>query len=122
MSMSGLVWTVAEERVKTYGGDYVTTADGRISYPIKSEIPILLGPEAVTEQSPWPRNVHSPQYDEAYSEMEFYNKTGYDHAEEIRDTGTLDNSDSAGLRHLGSIGKLPEPQRVPSPDSATCLS
>src|SRR5258708_16082921 len=53
--------------------------------------------------------------------MEFYNKAGYDHAEEIRDTGTLDNSDSAGLRHLGSIGKLPEAERGPFPDSDTWL-
>jgi len=121
MNMSGLICPVTKQPLTTYGADYVTTADGRISYPIKSEIPILLGPEAVTEQSPWPRNVHSPQYDEAYSEMEFYNKTGYDHAEEIRDTGTLDNSDSAGLRHLGSIGKLPEAERGPFPDSDTWL-
>src|SRR5258708_7043290 len=103
MNMSGLICPVTKQPLTTYGAHYVTTADGRISYPIKSEIPILLGPEAVTEQSPWPRNVHSPQYDEAYSEMEFYNKTGYEHAKEIRDTGTLDNSDSAGLRHLGPI-------------------
>src|SRR5260370_27824073 len=121
MSMSGLIGQVTKKPRTTHGADYVTTADGRISYPIKSETPILLGPEAVTEQSPWPRNVHSPQYDEAYSEMEFYNKTGYDHAEEIRDTGTLDNSDSAGLRHLGSIGKLPEAERGPFPDSDTWL-
>src|SRR5258708_38608581 len=53
--------------------------------------------------------------------MEFYTKTGYDHGEEIRDTGTLNNSDSAGLRHLGSIRKLPAAERGPFPDSDTWL-
>ena len=93
------------------------TADGRISYPVKNEIPILLGPEAVTEQQPWPRNLRSAQYDEAYKEMDFYNSAGYEHAKQIRDTGSLDNSNSAGLRHLGSIAKLSTAERGPFPDS-----
>jgi hypothetical protein len=93
------------------------TADHLISYPVKNHIPILLGPEAVTEQWPWPRDIGSPQYDEAYKEMDFYNSTGYEHAKQIRDRGSLDDSDSAGLRHLGSIAKLSEAERGPFPDS-----
>jgi uncharacterized protein YbaR (Trm112 family)/ubiquinone/menaquinone biosynthesis C-methylase UbiE len=121
MNITGLVCPVTRQSLTAHGADYLTTADGRIRYPVKDEIPILLGPEAVTELSPWPRNLRSPQYDEAYKEMEFYNATGYEHAKEIRDTGTLDNSDSAGLRHLGSIGKLSEAERGPFPDSDVWL-
>jgi ubiquinone/menaquinone biosynthesis C-methylase UbiE/uncharacterized protein YbaR (Trm112 family) len=122
MNISGLICPVTKRSLTTLAADHLTTADGSISYPVKDQIPILLGPEAVTEQSPWPRNLRSPQYDEAYSEMEFYNKAGYEHARQIRDTGTLDNSDSAGLRNLGAIGKLSEAERGPFPDSAVWLS
>src|ERR1700732_634194 len=122
MNISDLICPVTKRPLTTNGADRLTTADGSISYPVKDQIPILLGPEAVTEQSPWPRNVRSPQYDEAYSEMEFYNKAGYEHAKEIRDQGTLDLSDSAGLRHLGSIGKLSEAERGPFPDSSAWYS
>jgi SAM-dependent methyltransferase/uncharacterized protein YbaR (Trm112 family) len=121
MNISGLICPVTKRPLTTYGAERLTTADVSISYPVKNEIPILLGPEAVTEQLPWPRNVSSPQYDEAYREMEFYNATGYEHASEIRETGSLDNSDSAGLRHLGSIGKLSEAERGPFPDSDVWL-
>jgi uncharacterized protein YbaR (Trm112 family) len=117
MNITGLVCPVSKQPLTTHGADHLTTADGRIRYLVKNEIPILLGPEAVTELSPWPRNLRSPQYDEAYKEMEFYNATGYEHAKEIRETGSLDNSDSAGLRHLGSIGKLSDAERGPFPDS-----
>src|ERR1700736_593629 len=115
MNIDGLVCPVTKRPLTTYSADSLATADGNISYPVKNEIPILLGPEAVTEQSPWPRDLHLPQYDEAYKEMEFYNSAGYEHAKEIRDTGTLDNSDSAGLRHLGSIARLSEGERGPFP-------
>jgi uncharacterized protein YbaR (Trm112 family)/ubiquinone/menaquinone biosynthesis C-methylase UbiE len=121
MNISGLVCPVTKRPLTTFSADYLATADRGISYPVKNEIPILLGPEAVTEQLPWPRNLKSPQYDEAYREMEFYNSTGYEHARQIRDTGSLDNSDSAGLRHLGSIAKLSEAERGPFPDSDVWL-
>jgi SAM-dependent methyltransferase len=49
--------------------------------------------------------------------MEFYNLAGYEHAKQIRETGSLDTSDSAALRHLGSIAKLSEAERGPFPDS-----
>jgi ubiquinone/menaquinone biosynthesis C-methylase UbiE/uncharacterized protein YbaR (Trm112 family) len=117
MNITGLVCPVSKQPLTTHGADHLTTADGHIRYLVKNEIPILLGPEAVTELSPWPRNLRSPQYDEAYKEMEFYNATGHEHAKEIRETGSLDNSDSAGLRHLGSIGKLSDAERGPFPDS-----
>ncbi len=48
--------------------------------------------------------------------MEFYNSTGYEHARQIRDAGSLDASDSAGLRHLGSIARLSEAERGPFPE------
>jgi len=117
MSISGLICPVSKQPLTTWGANCLSTADGRISYPVKNEIPILLGPEAVTEQQPWPRNLRSPQYDEAYKEMEFYNLAGYEHARQIRDTGSLENSDSAGLRHLGSIAGLSEAERGTFPDS-----
>jgi ubiquinone/menaquinone biosynthesis C-methylase UbiE/uncharacterized protein YbaR (Trm112 family) len=117
MNISGLVCPVTKLPLTMRSADYLTTADGTISYPVKNEIPVLLGPEAVTERLPWPRNLRSPQYDEAYKEMEFYNSTGYEHARQIRETGSLGNSDSAGLRHLGSIAKLPEAERASFPDS-----
>jgi SAM-dependent methyltransferase/uncharacterized protein YbaR (Trm112 family) len=117
MNISGLICPVTKWPLTTRSADCLTTADGKISYPAKNEIPILLGPEAVTEQQPWPRNLRSPQYDEAYKEMEFYNPTGYEHAKQIRETGSLDSSDSAGLRHLGSIAKLSEAERGTFPDS-----
>jgi uncharacterized protein YbaR (Trm112 family) len=113
MNISGLVCPVTKRPLTKGSADCLTTADGSISCPVKNEIPILLGPEAVTGLSPWPRNLRSPQYDEAYKEMEFYNSTGYEHAKQIRDTGSLDNSDSARLRHLGSIAKLSEAERGP---------
>jgi uncharacterized protein YbaR (Trm112 family)/SAM-dependent methyltransferase len=122
MNISGLICPVTKRPLTTYSAGGLTTSDGTISYPVKDEISILLGPEAVTEQSPWPRNVRLPQYDEAYSEMEFYNKAGYEHAGQIRDQGTLDTSDSAGLRHLGSIGKLSEAERGPFPVSEAWYS
>ncbi len=100
----------------------LATDDGSISYPVENEIPILLGPEAVTDHSPWPRDVKAPQYDEAYKEMEFDNLAGYEHARQIRETGSLDNSDSAGLRHLGSVAKLSEAERGPFPDSDVWFS
>jgi uncharacterized protein YbaR (Trm112 family)/SAM-dependent methyltransferase len=121
MNISGLVCPITKQPLTAYDADYVTAADGRISYPIKNEIPILLGPEAVTEQWPWPRNLRSPQYDEAYKEMEFYNSTGYEHARQIREAGSLDKSDSAGLRHLGSIAKLSQAERGAFPDSEIWL-
>jgi uncharacterized protein YbaR (Trm112 family) len=117
MNISGLVCPITKRPLTTYFADSLTTADRSISYPVKNEIPILLGPGAFTEQAPWPRNLKLPQYDEAYKEMEFYNSTGYEHAKQIRDTGTLDNSDSAALRHLGSIAKLSEAERGPFPNS-----
>ena len=88
MIISGLVCPVTKLPLATRGGDHLTTADGSISYPVKDDIPILLGPEAVTERSPWPRDIGSAQYDEAYKEMEFYNTTGYEHARQIRETGS----------------------------------
>jgi uncharacterized protein YbaR (Trm112 family)/SAM-dependent methyltransferase len=117
MNISGLVCPVTKLPLTMRRGDYLTTVDGRISYPIKSEIPILLGPEAVTDQLPWTRDLRSPQYDEAYKEMEFYNSAGYEHARQIRETGSLDDTDSAGLRHLGTVAKLPEAERGSFPDS-----
>jgi uncharacterized protein YbaR (Trm112 family) len=121
MMTSGLVCPVTRRPLATRSDDHLTTADGSISYPVKDEIPILLGPEALTERTPWPRDVSSAQYDEAYKEMEFYNATGYEHARQIRETGSLDSSDSAGLRHLGSVAKLSEAERGPFPDSEVWL-
>ena len=121
MNISGLICPVTKQPLTTWSSDYLMTADGKIAYPVRNEIPILLGPEAVTEQQPWQRNLRSPQYDEAYQEMEFYNSTGYGHAKQIRDTASLDNSDSAGLRHLGLIAKLSEAERGPFPDSDSWL-
>jgi uncharacterized protein YbaR (Trm112 family)/ubiquinone/menaquinone biosynthesis C-methylase UbiE len=121
MNISGLICPVTKRALTTYSADCLSTADRGISYPVKDGIPILLGPEAVTEQSPWLRNLKSPQYDEAYKEMKFYNSAGYEHAKQIRDTGSLDNSDSAGLRHLGSIAKLSEAERGRFPESEIWL-
>jgi SAM-dependent methyltransferase/uncharacterized protein YbaR (Trm112 family) len=117
MNISGLICPVTKRPLTTRNATHLTTADRQISYRIKNEIPILLGPEAVTEQSPWPRDLKSPQYDEAYKEMGFYNSTGYEHARQIRHAGSLDASDSAGLRHLGSIARLSEADRGPFPES-----
>src|SRR3954465_1173539 len=117
MNISGLVCPIPMLTLMALGGDHLAVAGGPISYPLKDEIPILLGPEAVTEQAPWPRNLRAPQYDEAYKEMEFYNFAGYEHAKQIRETGTPDTSDSAALRHLGSIAKLAEAEREPFPES-----
>ncbi|MCK1364146.1 methyltransferase domain-containing protein [Bradyrhizobium sp. 62] len=117
MNISGLVCPITKRPLTALSGDHLAVADGTISYPVKDDIPILLGPEAVTEQAPWSRNLRAPQYDEAYKEMEFYNLAGYEHAKQIRETGSLDTSDSAALRHLGSIAKLSEAERGPFPDS-----
>ena len=115
MNISGLICPVTKLPLTIQRGHVLATADGSISYPITNDIPILLGPEAITERTPWCRDLTSPQYDEAYKEMEFYNSAGYAHAKEIRDSGSLENSDSAGLRHLGELAALTEEERGPFP-------
>jgi len=122
MNSSGLVCPVTKRPLTTDGAGNLATDDGSISYPVKNGIPILLGPDAVTDRSPWPRDINAPQYDEAYKEMEFYNSAGYEHARQIRETGSLDNSDSAGLRHLGSVARLSEAERGPFPASDVWFS
>jgi uncharacterized protein YbaR (Trm112 family) len=119
MNISGLVCPVTKRPLTLDLGDRLATADGQISYPIKTDIPVLLGPEAVTSLSPWVRDLTAPQYEEAYQEMEFYNTAGYEHARQIRETKSLDSSDSAGLRHLGSVAKLAEAERSSFPEPSS---
>jgi len=47
--------------------------------------------------------------------MEFYNSLGYEHARQIREGDPLENSDSAGLRHLGMVAAMPAEERPAFP-------
>jgi SAM-dependent methyltransferase len=116
MNTSGLVCPVSKQRLISFSDAKLATAAGQIAYPVKDNVPILLGPEAITSLVPWTRDIRAPQYDEAYKEMQFYNTVGYEHARQIRETGSLDTSDSAGLRHLGSLARLSEEERSSFPE------
>jgi uncharacterized protein YbaR (Trm112 family) len=90
--------------------------DNSVVYPVKNGIPMLLGPEAICADPNWPRDITAIQYREAYAEMAFYNSIGYEHARQIRECGSLKDSDSAGLRHLHSIAHLPKERRQDFPN------
>jgi len=105
MNISGLVCPVTKLPLTKISDGVLTTADGRIGYPINDQIPVLLGPEAITDK-PWSRDLKSPQYAEAYSEMEFYNKVGREHAGQINSIESLETSSSHGMRHIAALSKL----------------
>jgi SAM-dependent methyltransferase len=56
-------------------------ADAAIAYPVVGEVPILLGPEALTNQ-PTTYDLRDSRWAEAYDEMAFYN-TQAGHGEEL---------------------------------------
>jgi uncharacterized protein YbaR (Trm112 family)/SAM-dependent methyltransferase len=111
-SIDGLVCPVTKQPL-TLSEDRMATADNKISYRIDNGIPILLGPEAKTDL-PWLRDVSAPQYQEAYSEMEFYNKTAYELAKQIRKSGTL-----GSFSHLGEIARRPPSERTAFPEPSS---
>jgi len=115
MNISGLTCPVTKQPIKSISNDTLVTADGNISYPIRTGLPIMLGPEAITDQT-WLRDLKAPQYAEAYAEMEYYNAIGEARAEEIRRQGSGAVSDSASMRHLFEIAKLAPNQRDDFPN------
>src|SRR5215469_6727863 len=115
-SFDALICPITRRRLTVVHNSSIATADRAISYPVKDGIPILMGPEAVTEMAPWPRDVTVPQYDEAYTEMKHYNAVGYKQANEIRENGTA-NSVIPDLRQLGFLAALSPEERGPFPDS-----
>lgn len=116
MNTEALICPITHKRFGAIQNNRICTTDGAISYPIKDDVPILMGPEAVTEIAPWPRDVTTPQYDEAYTEMEFYNAVGYQQASEIREHGTA-SSKIPDLRQLGFLAALSPEERGPFPES-----
>jgi uncharacterized protein YbaR (Trm112 family) len=115
MNISGLVCPITKQPIKTVSEDGLTTADGKIRYPIRAGFPYMLGPEAITDQ-PWLRDLKAPQYEEAYAEMEYYSAVAEARAEEIRRHGSGAISDSASMRHLFEVAKLPPEQRADFPN------
>jgi uncharacterized protein YbaR (Trm112 family) len=65
VNILGLVCPVTKLPLTKISDGVPTTTDGKIGYPINDQIPILLGPEAITDK-PWSRDLKSPQYAEAY--------------------------------------------------------
>jgi len=116
MNISGLACPVTKRPLTELSTAILGTADGQIGYPVVDQIPILLGPEAVTESPSWPRDLKSSQYAEAYSEMEFYNAVGREHARKIKASGSASSVDSIGMKHLFATAKLPAEQRSDFPN------
>jgi ubiquinone/menaquinone biosynthesis C-methylase UbiE/uncharacterized protein YbaR (Trm112 family) len=106
MNISGLVCPVTKIALTKISEGVLTTADGAISYRINDKVPILLGPEAITERPSWPRDLGSPQYAEAYSEMKFYNEAGRNQATQITSISSLETHSSQGIRHVAALSKL----------------
>lgn len=117
MNTSGIVCPITKQPLEQVAADRVATADGQISYPVKDDLPILLAPEAITSQTPWPRDVKVPQYDEAYTEMAFYNAAAAADVQQIRGSSLLE-SDSAGIRRLGALAQLSAEERGDFPEPA----
>lgn len=115
MDLSGLVCPVTKVALTTIAESKLTTTDGAIAYPIEDRVPILLGPEAITNRQ-WLRDLKAPQYEEAYAEMEFYNSVGYRRAEDIKASGSPEASDSISMKHLFEMAKLPANQRMDFPN------
>lgn len=115
MNVSGLVCPITKRPLAQSSADRLSTEDGQIFYRIENGLPILLGPEAITSLTPWIRNTKEPQYDEAYTEMEFYNSVAKEDARQIREL-SLEQSNSAAIRHLGALAKRSEEDRSTFPD------
>jgi SAM-dependent methyltransferase len=115
MDTSALICPVTRLPLSLTREGAMSTSDGKITYRFESGFPILLGPEAVTDITPWPRDIKAPQYAEAYAEMPFYNSVATEEARQIRTTGSLETNTSAGLRLLSAVGKLSLPEREAFP-------
>ena len=115
MDVSGLVCPVTKVALTTISEHKLATTDGDIAYPIEDGIPVLLGPEAITNRK-WLRDLKAPQYAEAYAEMDFYNSVGNLRAEEIEASGSAATSDSISMKHLFELAKLPADQRMDFPN------
>jgi SAM-dependent methyltransferase len=63
-------------------------ADENVAYPVVGEVPVLLGPEALTSE-PTTYDLHDPRWAEAYEEMVFYNAQAAG-GEEIVPRGLID--------------------------------
>jgi uncharacterized protein YbaR (Trm112 family)/SAM-dependent methyltransferase len=115
MKISGLVCPVTKTPLTKLSGDCLTSKDSEIAYPIRQGLPILLGPEAITNRT-WQRDTKAPQYAEAYNEMEFYNAVGAERAEQIRTAGSAALVDSVSMKHLFEIARLPACERSDFPN------
>ncbi|KRQ10143.1 methyltransferase domain-containing protein [Bradyrhizobium manausense] len=118
IKIEGLVCPVTKMPLTILGDQAVFTADRSIAYPLQDGIPILLGPEAITDKS-WIHDTRAPQYAEAYAEMEFYNSIGRKRAEQVRTDGSPKSVDSIGMQHVFRIATLPPEQRYRFPEPST---
>lgn len=79
------------------GTSVLQRADGRGAYPIADDVPVLLGPELLTDyadERPRPDGI----YAEAYDEMKYYNAVARDWAAAL-DERAADTADGGGDRN-----------------------
>lgn len=65
--------------------------DNRLAYPVVDGVPVLLAPEALgPERDCRVFDLRQPRYDEAYSEMRFYNELASEQAERVEQLDCFD--------------------------------
>jgi uncharacterized protein YbaR (Trm112 family) len=91
-------------------------ADGRAAYPIIDGIPILLGPERLSDpDEPAQFDLTSSHYAEAYNETPFYDAEAAAKATQV-EIGSLVGLPFDGLNRLGLLHRLPSGDRGDFPN------
>ncbi len=98
-------------------GHVLLRSDGAAAYPVVNGIPVLLAPEVLTADRMLPPiDLHSPQYEEAYEEMDYYNKVGRQIAADIARSGSLDGQAGFSIQRLNRLHKFPPSERDTFPN------
>jgi SAM-dependent methyltransferase/uncharacterized protein YbaR (Trm112 family) len=94
-------------------------SDARVAYPIVDRVPILLGPEVLSDPRAPPRfELAASHYAEAYSEMQFYDAVAAREVEQIRAVASLTDVPSEGVQGLGRLQRLSATERADFPNPA----
>jgi SAM-dependent methyltransferase/uncharacterized protein YbaR (Trm112 family) len=88
-------------------------SDGRVAYPIVSEIPVLLYPEQLLPVSEsFEVDLHDPKYEEAYSEMDHYNAVATDELGDLSASGETISLELPSRACDAVVSSFPEPRTV----------